>query len=229
MFKYPPYNEKTKAHQKQVLSRPGGYTRSCVVEEHTTVFIVNHHGRKFSDTENEILIRFGRVFEQSYVRYLDLAKAEAQAREAQIETSLERVRAASMAMQSSNELPDVALVLFNQIEQLGIKALGVGLNIVHESSNSFDQYLAFDDLKNNIKVIKAIPGFDLQTLYISRKVYQALKKTKDTICIQLTGAHLDEWIEDVKLNVDKKRGKRLEKAAFESIIFKQLPFMVLLI
>ena len=36
--------------------------------------------------------RFAKVFEQTYTRFLDLQKAEAQAREAQIEAALERVR-----------------------------------------------------------------------------------------------------------------------------------------
>src|SRR5688572_7402852 len=41
----------------------------------------------------EILKRFRNVFELSYSRYIDIEKAEAQAREAQIELALERVRA----------------------------------------------------------------------------------------------------------------------------------------
>ena len=45
--------------------------------------------------------RFAKVFEQTYTRFLDLQKAEAQAREAQIELALERVRARSMAMHQS--------------------------------------------------------------------------------------------------------------------------------
>ena len=41
----------------------------------------------------DIFKRFSNVFDQTYTRFLDLQKAEAQAREAQIETALERVRA----------------------------------------------------------------------------------------------------------------------------------------
>ncbi len=37
-------------------------------------------------------MRFGKVFQQTYTRFLDLQKAEAQARESQIELALERVR-----------------------------------------------------------------------------------------------------------------------------------------
>ena len=53
-------------------------------------------------------MRFGKVFQQTYTRFLDLQKAEAQAREAQIEAALERVRSRTMAMQKSDELQEVA-------------------------------------------------------------------------------------------------------------------------
>ena len=52
---------------------------------------------------SNLLKRFAKVFEQTYTRFLDLQKAEAQAREAQIEAALERVRARSMAMHHSSE------------------------------------------------------------------------------------------------------------------------------
>ncbi|HSL90883.1 MAG TPA: nuclear transport factor 2 family protein, partial [Ignavibacteriaceae bacterium] len=52
------------------------------------------------DTQIKILKRFGNVFDLAYRRYNDIALAEVQAREAQIELALERVRARTMAMQS---------------------------------------------------------------------------------------------------------------------------------
>jgi hypothetical protein len=42
---------------------------------------------------HDIFKRFTKVFEQTYTRFLDLQKAEAQSREAQIQLALERVRA----------------------------------------------------------------------------------------------------------------------------------------
>ena len=56
---------------------------------------------------HDIFKRFGKVFEQTYTRFLDLQKAEAQAREAQIETALEKVRSRSLAMHKSDELQEV--------------------------------------------------------------------------------------------------------------------------
>ena len=84
LFKYEPWSKLDTKQKKETLSSPGGYTRSCCVSQHTSIFIINHFGEKFSATDNDILQRFGKVFEQTYTRFLDLQKAEAQARESQI-------------------------------------------------------------------------------------------------------------------------------------------------
>ncbi|MEP6795639.1 MAG: nuclear transport factor 2 family protein, partial [Saprospiraceae bacterium] len=67
-----------------------------------------------------ILERFSNVFDQTYTRFLDLQKAEAQAREAQIEAALERVRSRSMGMQKSAELKNVIQVVYDQFVYLNI-------------------------------------------------------------------------------------------------------------
>ena len=72
------------------------------------------------DDKAAILHRFTRVFEQTYTRFLDLKQAEEQAREAQIEAALERVRAKSLAMHRSDELAEVSVVLFEQLDALGL-------------------------------------------------------------------------------------------------------------
>jgi hypothetical protein len=69
----------------------------------------------YSEEQLGILQRFARAFDQTYTRFLDLQKAEAQAREAQIHLALERVRARTMAMRRSEELSHVATVLFQQV------------------------------------------------------------------------------------------------------------------
>ena len=62
---------------------------------------------------HDVFKRFAAVFEQTYTRFLDLQKAEAQAREAQIQLALERVRARTMAMQKSDELPEAAQLIIS--------------------------------------------------------------------------------------------------------------------
>ena len=64
------------------------------------IFITYEHFPEMHD----VFKRFAKVFEQTYTRFLDLQKAEAQAREAQIEAALERVRTRAMAMHKSDDL-----------------------------------------------------------------------------------------------------------------------------
>ena len=89
-----------------------------------------------SDENLEILERFGNVFDMTYTRFNDLQKAEAQAKEAQIEAALEKVRSRTMAMQHSNELPEAANTLFLEVQALGIPAWSCGYNILSEDKKS---------------------------------------------------------------------------------------------
>src|SRR6478752_523348 len=77
----------------------------------------------------DLFKRFLKVFQLSYTRYLDIEQAEAQAREAQIQLALERVRARTMSMQKSDELQDAAILLFQQIRSLGVQTGSCGFNI----------------------------------------------------------------------------------------------------
>ena len=140
LFKYEPWSKLDAKNKKETLSSPGGYTRSCCVSQHTSIFIINHFGEKFSKADNDILQRFAKVFDQTYTRFLDLQKAEAQAREAQIEASLERVRSRTMAMQRSEELVEVASILFQQVKALGVPQWNCGFNIWEIGDKEFTYY-----------------------------------------------------------------------------------------
>ncbi|TFG75563.1 MAG: hypothetical protein E4H26_05890 [Flavobacteriales bacterium] len=85
----------------------------------------------------ELIGRFAKVFQQTYVRFLDLQKAEAQARESQIEVALERVRSRAMAMHHTDELTDVLGVLFDQFDFLGINPVLTHLTLFDEENETF--------------------------------------------------------------------------------------------
>src|SRR5678810_771396 len=75
-------------------------------------------GPAFLSEENaNILQRFANVFEQTYTRFLDLQKAEAQARETQIQLALERVRARTMAMHNSDDISSTTTVVFAELKK----------------------------------------------------------------------------------------------------------------
>ncbi len=89
---------------------------------------------------HDIFKRFAKVFEQTYTRFLDLQKAEEQARESQIEAALERVRASTMAMHSSEELSNVAAVLLEQMKLLGGDLFAFGIVLCDKHDNMVEQW-----------------------------------------------------------------------------------------
>ncbi len=118
------------------------YSSSIAIQNHTAIFINNYSGHTLSENEVDILKRFSRVFEQAYIRFLDLQKAEAQARGAQMEAALERVRARTMAMHHSEELKEVVAVLYQQIDSLQLGDWGCNIQIFNEEEGCIEIWLA---------------------------------------------------------------------------------------
>lgn len=94
------------------------------------------HGEYFSDEVIRVLKRTAKVFEQAYVRFLDLKKAEALAREAQVEVALERVRAKAPAMYKSEELIGVVDTLRKELTQLNISGLNAATLLLEQENGN---------------------------------------------------------------------------------------------
>jgi signal transduction histidine kinase/DNA-binding response OmpR family regulator len=141
LFKHPPYNSSTPEWKEQVLSREGGYTRSVSVSHYTSIFVVNHFGRKLSEKDNEILKRFGEVFEQSYTRFLDLQNAEARAFEAIKQASVDRVRGEIASMRTSEDLNRITPIIWRELETLEVPFIRCGVFIVDEEKEKVQLYL----------------------------------------------------------------------------------------
>ncbi|MEO8230729.1 MAG: ATP-binding protein [Ignavibacteriota bacterium] len=169
----------------------------------------------------QIVIRFAKVFDQTYTRFLDLQKAEAQAREAKIELALERVRARTMAMHESNELAETAKVLFEQFDLLGIYIDRMSIAIINEESIKAEVWLT--DQSGNKLDDKFFMSLDERTCM--SKIYKAWQSKEEFITIDLTGQDLKDWLkfvkQDVKLPVDISniKGRRVHHAAFFSYGF----------
>jgi signal transduction histidine kinase len=127
-----------------MLDAPG-LVLSVTTVKSIALAISNFAPLPYTDEENEILKRFANVFNQAYTRFLDLQKAEAQAREAQIEAALERVRSRTMAMQRSEELAEVATVLFQQVKGLGVPQWACGFSIFEIDDKEFTWYAGGPD------------------------------------------------------------------------------------
>ncbi|MBK8299967.1 MAG: nuclear transport factor 2 family protein [Chitinophagaceae bacterium] len=118
------------------------YATSIAFQRNTSIFINDYSGKSLSQQEIDILKRFSKVFEQAYIRFLDLQRAEAQAREAQIEAALERVRSRSLAMHKSEELSELVAVLYEKMNDLGIVSDGININVIKEGTKDFESWLA---------------------------------------------------------------------------------------
>ena len=123
-------------------------------------------------TQDSMLLqkRCAAVFDLAYRRYVDLKKAEAQAREAQIEAALERVRSRSIGMQKSIELGEVVHLLDSEITGLGIKV---------DNTSIITDFSEFEKGLNNWIAIKGKSY--LEKFHIPYKKDFVLKNLIDTI------------------------------------------------
>src|SRR5207342_491012 len=119
---------------KAIQYNKTGYTSSIIVLKDSWLSIGKFDSKHFTEEQNAILRRFAKAFGQAYTRFLDLQKSEAQARESQIQLALERVRARTMAMQKSDELPETSYLLFQQVKELGETTVQNSIGIINEET-----------------------------------------------------------------------------------------------
>ena len=184
----------TEERQKYVLNCPG-FARSQVLMNTISLFILNYQDIPYSEAENEILKRFGKVFEQTYTRFLDLQKAEAQAREAQIEAALERIRARALAMQTSKDLIEVANVLRDQMGSLGQPDLESSLiHLYNDDAEDFEAWYAYRP--PNVSSGEIITGVAHAPKYSSewaREVIANYESSKTEYTVVASGEKIKEW------------------------------------
>lgn len=143
------------------------------------------------DEKLELLKRFRNVFDLAYRRYIDITNAEAQAREAQIEAALERVRSRTMSMQRSDELAETAAVLFNQLVFLGIEPNRLYIGIIKDNTGHIE-FWATDE--EGSKVSTQFIG-DAGRNASMKKMYDAWKAEKRSLIIDMQGKELSDYFE----------------------------------
>jgi hypothetical protein len=163
----------------------------------------------------DVLKRFRNVFDLAYSRFVDINKAGAQAREAQIELALERVRARTMAMQHSDELSETAFILFQQFKELGENPDQATIGIINEEEHVIEYWVTMYGSQIN-KVFK----FSIDEPNVTHKIYKGWKAKKRSLVIDLSGKALTDFAKyresmgGAKLNKGEKR--RVINVAFFS-------------
>jgi len=144
-----------------ILSQPG-VAASTVVMNTISLWVTNYAGIPYSSAENTILKRFGKIFEESYTRFLDLQKAEAQAREAQIEAAMEKVRSHSLAMLKSDELQEVVHTVFEKFKELNVEFYTVIIVIFQKGTKDILWWLENKESQHYPKIL--LPYADIPYL-----------------------------------------------------------------
>ena len=192
-----------KKHFDYLLSLPGignvikklrenGYTFPEIIVYHFAFFNNGYLSFHLSDPfpeVHDIFKRFAKVFEQTFTRFLDLQKAEAQAREAKIEASLERVRSRSLAMNSSDELVDASTVLFNELKSLNIETIRTGVGIVDETKGTVEVWSSqlINQQQNNI--LGTVP-FNIHPFF--KKYFESWKRKESYFSYEMVGDDLKD-------------------------------------
>lgn len=108
----------------------------------------------------QLLERFASVFDLTYTRFLDLKKAEAQAREANIEAALERVRSRAMSMNTPGDLTETVSLFFKELKALNVLPWRCGVGRIEEETRT--TYLTTTSITKDGK-IKEVAGELKQT------------------------------------------------------------------
>ncbi|MEJ2617303.1 MAG: hypothetical protein P8Z35_20295, partial [Ignavibacteriaceae bacterium] len=166
----------------------------------------------------QLLERFASVFDGTYRRFLDLQKAEAQARESEIQLALERVRARTMAMHRSDELAETAAILFQQMTELGVMPERLNICLINEADKLLEVW-ATDQEGTKISHHFSV---SLDEPTTGKRVYDAWKEKKKSIVIDLSGKELIDWILYVRevmgmtIKAELVREHRIHSVAFFS-------------
>jgi signal transduction histidine kinase len=227
-FRYTLKGEDKQLYAEAIVNQPRykirrDYFSSVENIEHTDFFFEEGCLYVFSEDaiSNEsasVFSRFVKVFGQTYRRFLDLQNAEKQAREAQIESALEKVRSRTMAMQFSDELADAAYVLFEQLKTLGVTHERINVGIVNEDSHTIDFWITE---QGGDKLNTKFSGRISEPTTLS-KVYAAWKDGAKSLIVDLQGEELKSWLsylsDEIKIPFNKSflHDRRVQTAGFFS-------------
>src|SRR5205085_6872510 len=149
----------------------------------------------FSDEAKSVMKRFAGVFNLTYKRFLDLQKAEAQAREAKIEASLERVRSKAMAMHKSEDFNPAVAVVFEELEKLDLGVLRCGISVLDKETRTGDVWITSTTDHGLAVQVSGDESFDIHPLL--HGAFEAWLRQEDYEYI-LEGEDLIQYYKAVK-------------------------------
>ena len=149
------------------------------------------------DESIHLMERFAKVFSLTYTRFLDLKKAEEQARKAKEEASLEKVRAKGMAMHSTDDIEAATVVFFNELSRLGIQIERCGIALMDDTSVA--EVWSTTLSRDNREVIDIVTGhLDFKIHPMLMNSYQFWEKNKEFSAYTIKGTELLEYYDKLE-------------------------------
>ncbi len=176
IFEHTDFRDSPKERKDRLYATIGS-TVSVAYAKNTAIIAQRYRIDPFSEEENEILKRFAKVFEQCYTRFRDLQKAEAQSREAQIESSLERVRAKAMAMHQSDDLRTAVATVFDELDKLNMGLIRCGIGILDKKKPRGDIWITIKSDQGDTIQVSGDEPLDIHPLL--KGAYDAWLKQED--------------------------------------------------
>jgi signal transduction histidine kinase len=117
---------------RELIKMAPNHICNLILEKNSAIFADNWYGQNYSEDKLAVLERVAKVFDQAYVRFLDLQKAEAQAEQArlnliQIQTEKKRAEDALTILKATQN----QLIQSEKLASLGELTAG----IAHEIQN----------------------------------------------------------------------------------------------
>jgi signal transduction histidine kinase len=178
------------------------------------------HTREATEEEKEVVKKMAIEFERLYQRFIDLQRAEDQIREAQIEASLERLRASTMAMRSSDDVGNATGVLFNELDKLGIPLLRCGLIIIDEKEKTMQVWRATTTKEGTIGQVSGEVSMLIHPMLEAG--YNAWVRKEPVLRYELAGENLVNYYRALSTNASQfTQNVIIEKQTSTSFFFDE--------
>lgn len=143
---------------------------------------------------SQLLIKMCEAFGVAYRRFLDLQKAEEQAYNIKVEASLERVRGMAAAMNHSEDLMQIAEVMFKEMEILKINPLRYGLAMIDSDKREAELWAS---TVNDGHALNLLGKISLTWHPMLQKAYDAWDAQHEELIYELKGAELSDYYQKI--------------------------------
>jgi signal transduction histidine kinase len=112
-------------------------------------------------------------------------------RELEIEVALEKVRARTIRMRSSTELAEASVLLFQQLNELGMRAIRTGVGIFDDPNEAMELWVT--SVSDNQEVMRVLDYFSLRIHPVFESIIPARQENKPYCVTVLRGIQVKDY------------------------------------